>query len=547
MYLIKRNKVVIEDLASNSELLGNYEAGLLNEQPILAKFNELYIVTTTNYVLMAISEVLGRLMAIPEEQRPALTYDMVREELNKDKYLEAADIVIKKFTSYIEYNKYKCDLSCGKFDFEVEFNSMPSLTPAQVAELDLQSLLSNLNTFVTYFDEQPDGVIDPAIEDMKYYTFARAVYNLFDFTALLPSVLEYSGFYAVGDGGDGVFDRLNETIDPNIGIFIKLKRLTYKRRFEQYVKAIWFGAGSNTLITHDTFAAMLEYNYIEFSTDVVNISVSTPITKTLTSNFEMFGKDTIVNLYAEQPIEYFVLFDAAENHLVDISGFRFNVFDTTAPFRTVFEFSPNILFKNVLYKNEYNCEQDGHKLMQTHKDYTLDSLTFNKLPLLTADVQNADALATLGTVPLDTDTSELMTINTEQLISGHHVYDAMNITGVPSASTAMPYSNLPALKDRVVRALKDKIVALTNSAKFRPPVNFIFIQYPNQNGLLRPEDEPSAKWPNTQWQLIHKRPLLLLAQVPDNAELGEQGYVKLPSTQGTGPTTIEVNIWRRIS
>lgn len=547
MYIIKRNKIVIEDLGSNSELFGNYDAGVIAEQPMLAKFNTLYSVACINSITKAIGVVLSRLNLIPEKDRPPLTYDMVREELNKPEYLEAGNVTISKFNSYIEYNKYKCDLSCGKFDFELDFDQLPSLTDAQIAELDLPNLLLYINTFITYFDEQPEGVIDTAIEDMKYYTFARAVYDMFDFSVLLPSTIEYSGFHAIGDGGEGVFDRLADVIPSNVGIFITLKRMTYKRRFTQYVKAAWFGAGSNTVINQETFEAMLAYSYIEFSTGVVNIAIKTPITKTLTSNFEMFGKDTIINIQALQPIEYFVFFDATENHLVDISGFRFNVFDTSAPFRTVFEFAPAIMFDNVLYKNTYNCNQEGHKLMQTHKDYTVGPLEFNKLPLLTPDVQNANALATLGTVPIDTDTSDLMTINTEQIVSGGHTYETIDILGPTSAATAMPYSKLPSLKTNVINALRDKIVALANSAKFKPPVNFIFIQYPNQNGLLSPDDEPSVIWENTTWQLLHKRPLLLLAQVPDTASLGEQGYVKLPSSTGAGPTTIEVNIWRRTS
>lgn len=544
MYIIERNKVVLEDLSETSSLLAIYNDDLLVNSNLLYNLDLIYASACIVNIYAAISAVKARLMLIDKQHRPDLTYEMVRDELDKPIYLGAVDTITSKFGIFVEHNKYKCDLSCGKFDYTIPITNTPSLTEQEKQELSFDFIPTIFLEFLQYLNTDRYNGDNPAIEGTKYYRYALNIHESIDFATIIPSTIEYNGYYARGDGGEGIFDRVALPADtkPDIGIIRRLKGLFYKRRYNDKVKAIWFGAGSNYVMTDEAFKSMLAYSNIEFNTDTVNISLSAPVEVEVDGIFNMVGHDTIINLHADTPLEYYVRFTSSKQSIVDITSFSFVVFNTQAPFRTVFEFDSNIVERNVLYKNKYNCEQLGNELLQTNRDYTLPSIHFSVLPELAASA-DANALATLGTISLDTDTSMYMTTSTAQQITGNHTYDSIDITGATSQNTAMPYTKLAGLKQSVMSSLEAKLKIFASSAKFKPPVNFVFIQYPNANGLLQSADEPSNKWQNTEWELLHKLPLAMILQA-NNVQTNELGYVLGNTSAGVG--SLEVNIWRRI-
>lgn len=536
MYLAKRNLVTLEDLDSNNRLIPRFNAGLLSEQPTIEIFNRVFYIYWQNQIDKAIITVIQRLNKIPIEQRPELTYDMVAEELTIPDYATTVyNEVMRDFTSFLEYNKYQCDGSCGKFSiFNLKPHTPISLTDKQVIAVEYLDIEYLCIQFLGYADTATQ--VDNTIIAKKYYTFFNACYTKFDFKALLPKTLEYEGFYHRADGGEGIYDVTDETVTPDVGVYLKLKNVMYKRRYKHRVKAVWFGIGYKGEVTGKIFSHLLNtYDTIEFTSHVCNVYLDTMLTVDITNRpLMLLGKGTRINFILDNPMEYCIKFiDTTNSVSLDIRGFNFDVKGSTNNLVQTFNVQ-GIKYPYIKIKTNYSTTQDGIELMLTDKDYiNLGNIHFAALPNLTTS-EEPKALATVEMLSKKNYTN-FLTKSTSQTVTAAHTYKTINITDSSvTYNSAIPYSKLESLYPKVLAKITEKIETHKFTATFIPPVG-----YNTALGSSYTASQLANMFPGTQWEQVNQ-----LSATLENT-ITPQSIVK--STGLDGFATLYPNkIFRRI-
>lgn len=489
MYIVERNKVTIEDLKDQS-LFPDYNAGLLQEQPLVSIFNLIYKHFIKDTIYMVLIEIKEELDKIEEDKRPPLAFNMVYLKL-LGKEVVTSEKIIGYYKEYIEYRKFLCDNSCGKWSiFDIAELPQVYLTDTEKQEVEFDNIEAYLDEFIEFFDYPEDFDDQDTYVDYKYYKFAKATYNLIDFSNLLPTTLRYEGFYSINDGGQGIYKRSNDNF-YDIGVVQKIKGLYYRRQYNRWVYSWWFGMQRK--VEGVVLGYLIKYPNIKF-TNAIHVRLDETIDVTVDSNIEWVGSGISLQIDMQPDIAFNITCTADR---VSMSGIEFRS-NKLAPIFTVNQIETDI-YSNCSFIPEAITPElvNDRTRFMTNKDYNLDTAKFGVLPEVKQSLELND-LATYGSIDLEEVKSMLMTTDTQQTITGRHTMNSVKLDYNSSEPlAALRYSKFSETLENLKEAISDKIKELQKTIVSIPPIGFRYMVIPNFSNVL-----PEALWPNTQWKKI---------------------------------------------
>lgn len=490
MYIVERNKVTIEDL-KDATLFQEYNAGLLEEQPLVSTFNLLYKHFMKDTIYRAIIEVKEELDKIDEKIRPPLEFNMVYLKL-LGKEVVTSENIIKYYKEYIDYRRFLCDGSCNKWSiFNIADLPQIYLTDIEKLEVEFDNIEAYLDEFIEFFD-YPEDFDDPdTYRDYKYYKLAIDTYKLIDFSSLLPTRLMYEGFYSINDGGQGLYERSNDSF-YDIGVVQKIKGLYYRRQYNRWVYSSWFGMQRK--VEGSVFKYIIKYPNIKWNS-FIHVRIDETIDVEVVDDINWVANGNSMKFDLQQADTAFSITCLANRVSMHNIEFISNKVD---PVFILNEIETDIYSSCVFTPGAATptLNNDFTRFM-TNKDYNLDTAKFGVLPEVQQSLELND-LATYGNIDLEEVKSMLMTIDTQQTITGSHTINSVKLdynSGEPLA--ALKYNKFYETLENLKEAISDKIRELQKTIVSIPPIGFRYMAIPNFSNIL-----PEVLWPNTQWKKI---------------------------------------------
>ena len=490
MYIVERNKVTIEDL-KDATLFQEYNAGLLEEQPLVSIFNLLYKHFMKDTIYRAIIEVKEELDKIDEKIRPPLEFNMVYLKL-LGKEVVTSEQIIKYYKEYIDYRRFLCDGSCNKWSiFNIADLPQIYLTDIEKVEVEFDNIDTYLDEFIEFFD-YPEDFDDPdTYRDYKYYKLAMDTYKLIDFSSLIPMRLMYEGFYSINDGGQGLYERSNDNF-YDIGVVQKIKGLYYRRQYNRWVYSSWFGMQRK--VEGSIFKYIIKYPNIKWNSSI-HVRIDETIDVEVTEDINWVANGNSMKFDLQQADTAFSITCLANRVSMHNIEFISNKVD---PVFILNEIETDI-YSSCVFTPEaatLTLNNDLTRFM-TNKDYNLDTAKFGVLPEV-AKSTNPHDLAVLGSIDLEEALQYLMTKNTGQIITATHTFNDILIEyTTKELSAAFKVDEIEAVVDTMKKAIKDKIQQLATNLIATPPIGYRYMSIQDYN-----TPEPTQLWPNTQWKKL---------------------------------------------
>ena len=490
MYIVERNKVTIEDL-KDATLFQEYNAGLLEEQPLVSTFNLLYKHFMKDTIYRAIIEVKEELDKIDEKIRPPLEFNMVYLKL-LGKEVVTSENIIKYYKEYIDYRRFLCDGSCNKWSiFNIADLPQIYLTDIEKVEVEFDNIEAYLDEFIEFFD-YPEDFDDPdTYRDYKYYKLAIDTYKLIDFSSLLPTRLMYEGFYSINDGGQGLYERSNDSF-YDIGIVQKIKGLYYRRQYNRWVYSSWFGMQRK--VEGSVFKYIIKYPNIKWNS-FIHVRIDETIDVEVVDDINWVANGNSMKFDLQQADTAFSIICRANRVSMHNIEFISNKVD---PVFILNEIETDI-YSSCVFTPEAATPTLNNDLTRfmTNKDYNLDTAKFGVLPEVAKSINPHD-LAVLGSIDLEEALQYLMTKSTGQIVIATHTFNDMLLEyTTKELSAAFKVEEIQVVVDTMKKAIKDKIQQLATNLIATPPIGYRYMSIQDYN-----TPEPMQLWPNTQWKKL---------------------------------------------
>ena len=490
MYIVERNKVTIEDL-KDATLFQECNAGLLEEQPLVSTFNLLYKHFMKDTIYRAIIEVKEELDKIDEKIRPPLEFNMVYLKL-LGKEVVTSENIIKYYKEYIDYRRFLCDGSCNKWSiFNIADLPQIYLTDIEKVEVEFDNIEAYLDEFIEFFD-YPEDFDDPdTYRDYKYYKLAIDTYKLIDFSSLLPTRLMYEGFYSINDGGQGLYERSNDSF-YDIGIVQKIKGLYYRRQYNRWVYSSWFGMQRK--VEGSVFKYIIKYPNIKWNS-FIHVRIDETIDVEVVDDINWVANGNSMKFDLQQADTAFSIICRANRVSMHNIEFISNKVD---PVFILNEIETDI-YSSCVFTPEAATPTLNNDLTRfmTNKDYNLDTAKFGVLPEVAKSINPHD-LAVLGSIDLEEALQYLMTKSTGQIVIATHTFNDMLLEyTTKELSAAFKVEEIQVVVDTMKKAIKDKIQQLATNLIATPPIGYRYMSIQDYN-----TPEPMQLWPNTQWKKL---------------------------------------------
>lgn len=483
-YIAIRNKIVMEDLVTKPEkqdrgtilpLLSEINSGLLKANTISRITEDVFV----DAILASIFKVIPNCETTKE----------LEAELRKH-----TEEVAKHISLGIEYEIYNlytpCDDTCSKPRYVYEGIEQPATELPIPVDLDIHvsKILHSLDT----------GKPSDSIKLMMFFTYIEAVYKLIDFGELLPATIRFSGFYSISDGGEGVYVKVEYTPTNDIGVYLNIRNITYKRNYSSWVSAMWFGIGEQRKFADIT--RLLKYPLIIFTS---GITLTLANTQTIaTSGGLVWRGNRKVDILVDSIGELETIFNLTAASRLTITGINFKYIGSHKFTAWITSKAKIDALRQVTYTPD--VKPVSIEFIDINKDYTLaNDINFSTLPILRQS-SNPKALARYQDISSFATLENYMTINTTQAISANHTYNK-------------PIELLYAYNDNNVYKKADldavfKLVQVKLEAKFKdyilsvglvnPPIGYYEHQYA-VNGVFLEAETPAVIYPGTKWELVN--------------------------------------------